>query len=148
MLINDLRYFRSKFNPGTLDECWEWKGHRDVYGYGRMGTHLAHRIMYSIYNFIELESTLGMCVCHTCDNPGCVNPYHLFLATNAENQYDKVAKGRQAKGECVGTCKLSFEEGRQIYNDPRQQREICEHYGISKGTVYYIKNKLRRWSTL
>jgi hypothetical protein len=35
-----------------------------------------------------------------------VNPHHLVLGTHKTNCADKVAKGRQAKGEIIGNSKL------------------------------------------
>lgn len=49
----------------------------------------------------------GDCVCHTCDNPLCCNPAHLFIASNVANTADRHAKGRSVKGSKVGTSKFT-----------------------------------------
>lgn len=78
------------------DSCWLWIGHKNEYGYGVMhlknrGCQLSHRISYEVYKG-EIEGKL--CVCHTCDNPACVNPAHLWLGTHKDNIRDSVKKGR------------------------------------------------------
>lgn len=82
------------------DGCWSWKGSKHQFGYGwiRHGnkTLIAHRVSYALH---KGEIPDGMLVMHTCDNPECTNPDHLVLGTDADNQADKVSKGRQYSGE-------------------------------------------------
>lgn len=90
------------------DECIEFPTLNHD-GYGAFSTtrngvkfrFLAHRVAYQLtHNNIQLSP--NDCICHHCDNPRCINPKHLFLGTQADNMADKVAKGRQAKGNKNG----------------------------------------------
>jgi hypothetical protein len=81
----------------------------------------------------------GKYVCHTCDNPPCCNPSHLFLGTAKDNYEDSKAKDRHSRGERNGFSKLTADEVRAIRRDRRVQVDIARSYGIRQTTVSEIK---------
>jgi hypothetical protein len=134
----------------TDSGCWEWTGKRMKFGYGwsfdGKKRQAAHRLSWLLHHG---PIPGGLCVLHRCDNPPCVNPGHLFLGTKAENNWDKIAKGRarNAAGEAVSTHKLTADQVTCIIQDPRKNREISDLYGVSVSTISAIKAG-RNWKWL
>ena len=91
-------------------ECWLWIGATDRWGYGRLridGRFIgAHRISWQLAHGSNAPDSLF--VCHSCDNPLCCNPAHLWLGTAAENNRDAAAKGR-VRGQQQTHCKRGHE---------------------------------------
>lgn len=86
--------FESKYIPEPNSGCWLWTGNCYPNGYGQISINykscLAHRYSWTVkYGAIPD----GLWVLHRCDVKKCVNPDHLFLGTNSDNQKDAIAKG-------------------------------------------------------
>jgi hypothetical protein len=133
--------------------CWIWrgKGMKQRGGYGSFTMRpagfisaRAHRVSWTLYRG---EITSAQHVLHSCDNPKCVNPDHLFLGDQQANMDDKVAKGRQNKGDNHGAHKLSETQARSILVDPRPYLEIAKEHGVTIITVSNIKTG-RSWKHL
>jgi len=135
--------FWSKVKRIPFHECWEWLGATRG-GYGRLCRNRqwfsAHRISYELTKGMIPK---GMCVCHSCDNPGCVRPDHLFLGTHVENMKDMVKKGRASKrkGSSHPRSKLTENKIVEIRKENLSMSKIAAKYGIGKTTVFHILNK-------
>lgn len=139
--------FWAKVQKGNPDECWEWIGARETAGYGFMFLQSkpprwlkAHRFSYEIHYGPIPE---GLFVCHTCDNPPCVNPAHLWVGTLAENTADMVKKGRSPNnaGENNPRSKITWEQRDAIellVKSGRSQTEVAKMYGIAQANVSAI----------
>lgn len=132
--------FWEKVDKKSSDECWEWIASIQADGYGNFKGKLAHRVSWELANG---EIIKGLCVCHKCDNPACVNPNHLFLGTQLDNMRDMVSKGRghDHHGENNPKAKLTEKDVFQIHrlkNSGVSNREIANDFGVTSTTISYI----------
>ena len=132
-----------------LGPCWIWTGYKDDTGRGQMSKgrrgetrERAHRVSWMIHHG---PIPPGRVIGHSCDNPTCVRPDHLFLGTQAENIADMTAKGRRQNSPRLGTAhhkaKLTDAQVAAI----RRERlagatlpQLASKYGVAKTTVWGI----------
>ena len=134
---------QSKIVPNLKTGCWEWTAKKNCWGYGQITVSnrrnkLAHRISYELRHGPIPD---GLWVLHRCDNPGCVNPDHLFLGTHEDNMADRSAKDRHFHGETHPMAKLTDVDVRQIRSTTGvTQREIAEQFGVNRSVICRIRN--------
>ena len=136
----------SKVDKRGENECWEWRGYKNADGYGRTWIndrgYYAHRVIFDLAypNIINLSAPKNTedngYILHTCDNPSCCNPKHLFVGTHADNMADKVFKNRQNKfpSDTGPRCKLSMSqarEARELRKNGASVRDLAEQFGLS-----------------
>ena len=139
--------FEAKFTKGPDDECWMWQGAKNKKGYGKIGgtgrrlrNLYAHRVSYQLYRG---EIADGMCICHVCDLPSCVNPNHLFQGSAKDNTRDCIKKGRARrgfpKGEINGRAKLTVENVIAIRKATDSGPVLARAYGVNRQTIGRIR---------
>ena len=118
--------------------CWIWQRSKNEKGYGRIQVKgkmwAAHRLSFTLYKGNILK---GMVVCHSCDNPSCINPAHLWLGTMGENMLDMMKKGRGR------IAKLSEEDKAKIVSMAStgySEEDISRQFDTSLGVVRFVVN--------
>lgn len=158
--------FLEKFKIDYETGCWVWIASTDSFGYGRIGFYEnskcvnkgAHVVSYILFKSANIG---GKNVCHTCDNPPCVNPEHLFLGTQQDNVNDMRKKGRAfypgaktpacVKGELNNNSKLTVSEVKEIRHKRNIQKIklkfLAKEYNISLSHVSCIA-RTKNWRYL
>ena len=139
--------FVKKIERDSRAGCWEWTGWRrgDYGGFWDGYRHVfAHRFAWELWVGPIPE---GLCVCHHCDNPPCVNPAHLFVGTSTDNNRDMIAKGREARGERSGRAKLTDKAVAEIRDSLERPYILAKRYGVSLSTISTARTG-RSWKHL
>jgi len=134
--------------------CWLWRASLSRSGYGQFAVHRrpvpAHRVASALTHGAIPENLL---ICHTCDNPVCVRPGHLFAGTHQDNSRDAVAKGRQSipprYGEAHPRAKLTAVAARAIVayrQSGVSEASLAARYEVSRRTIYSVV-KGEYWSS-
>ena len=140
---NTVAKFLALIDKKSDNECWEWLGNKDDDNYGYTSFNYvgmrSHRVMYELW-YGEFDKELK--VCHTCDNPSCCNPHHLFLGTAKANSQDAKRKGRVSAGEThmSRTCPEKLRRG--DLHPSRLHPELWargEQHGNAKLTTELVK---------
>ncbi len=119
--------FATKFEVDPQSGCWNWTGAKIKGGYGQLGGErgagavVAHKFSYEHHvGPVPAE----MLVLHECDNPGCVNPDHLFLGSHADNMADMTRKGRN------GTLRGARGSNRKLTDEQKNDMRAMVHAGV------------------
>jgi hypothetical protein len=133
----DIERFHSKYSKHAAQNCWNWKAGCFSTGYPAFKvngkTVHGNRVAYFLGNG-PLEK--GKVVRHSCDNPKCVNPFHLLIGSHQDNMRDMVERGRSAKGNKNGTRlypeRLKRGEDHPGFNNPGMYHRGDEHWTHKK----------------
>lgn len=165
------RFWKKVKVTADADECWNFFPVGKRFGRGFFSikgiNFFAARISYFINYGTDPRDLL---VCHTCDNPGCVNPKHLFLGTQFDNMQDCSRKGRAPKvtwkvaqgdahysrrcpekvlrGSSNGAAKLTDDDVRNIRKlaaDGVKQHEIAKRFNVAQGHISAIVTR-SKWA--
>lgn len=155
------RFWEKVDASGGGDACWPWLAARDVDGYGfffiarGLSSVRATRFMWELFNGAIAE---GLLACHSCDNPPCVNPAHLFLGTPTDNARDRESKHRHPhigplsprRGERHPFAKLTDDDVRYIrsaVSEGVRPIRLAERFGVGKNAISDIVHR-KKWQSV
>lgn len=146
--------FWVKVDKRKASPCWIWTARRtkDGYGYFWSGDYYPHNkqpifVLAHRWSYEQVHGPIpkGKNVCHSCDNPPCVNPSHLFVASQRENVRDCILKGRHRNGRKMLTPneeKAILKKFRGRYGEVA---ELAKEFGVSHKVVTRVTAHRKRY---
>ena len=122
------------------DDCWEWKGTRNAAGYGFItcGTRFwfAHRLsLHLALGTVPRDSD----VLHRCDNPPCVNPAHLYLGNDSDNQRDVAKRSGRTNQRLTPN---DVREIRRRHANGEGMPELARAFGVTRSNVSCVVRRI------
>jgi len=136
--------FWSKVALASPAVCWEWQRSTDDCGYGLF------RLERKLWRAHILSLTWDMgppppgkpLALHTCDNPPCVNPEHLYWGSAKKNAQDRADRDRHVAltGEAHRGSKLTEADVLAIRYVGRSVplEDLARKFGVSTSAISRI----------
>jgi len=140
-ILKDFLKFIIQDEKHLQNQCWLWLGGKDKNKYGKKNGVAAHRIMWMYSRNKEIPNNL--IIRHTCDNPPCVNPFHLRFGTIQDNANDMKNRGRSLFGEKHPDALLTDEQVKNILYDLYYGKSIisiAKNYNVPEIIISKIAN--------
>jgi len=133
------RLYSRLTNTSDPNACWEWTGPLND-GYGVIHYNGKQWMTHRLAVLLDGRDPTGYSVCHSCDNPSCCNPSHLWLGDHASNMLDQRLKGRHAHGSNNGRALINEQiatDMRTMFAAGATRKEIASHYNVG---IHIVKN--------
>lgn len=132
--------FESRIDKSGI--CWEWTGTKHQYGYGIFLMPGERPVRAHRYSWEHFRGPIpdGMIVMHLCDNPICVNPFHLRLGTKADNNRDTGQKRRHHYGTDHWNGRLTDADVERIRKSEKRNSELAKEFGVSPSHISRIRS--------
>lgn len=141
---NDLNWIKNRCKI-TVSDCWIWQGSTTGSRDPRPDIRIAGKHWYVarwVWFIARGDLTKGLRICHTCDNGLCLNPLHLYEATQTENMRDASRRGR-FPGKVALTDNL-VKQIRLLRSRGCTLQQIADETGVPIGTVGHVTMGTRR----